>query len=100
MEDQLLLNFGSNLATLALALGVFVVYKRCVKSKCAIHSSIIDCESPEIQEIKQRKTMDILKKAMGEFQTETINGNKAFEDSLDRLRNVQEPENHRKGHKV
>jgi hypothetical protein len=72
MESELLLNMGGNLVTLALALGVYVAYKRCVHSKCAVHSSWLECESSEIQELKFQKNKTMLKKALSEIRIETI----------------------------
>ena len=71
MESELLLNMGGNIVTLAVALGVYVIYKRCVHSKCAVHSSWIDCDSPEIQEMKFQKNKTMLKKALEEIKIET-----------------------------
>ena len=72
MESELLLNMGGNIATIGIALGIYVVYKRCVHSKCAVHSSWIDCESTEIQEIKFQKHKTLLKKALEEIKIETM----------------------------
>ena len=72
MESELLLNMGGNIVTIAVALGVYVAYKRCVHSKCAIHSSYLDCESDEIQEIKFQKNKTMLKKALEEIEIETM----------------------------
>ena len=71
MESELLLNMGGNLVTIAVALGVYVVYKRCVHSKCAVHSSWLDCESDEIQELRFQKRKTELKKALEEIRVET-----------------------------
>ena len=71
MESELLLNMGGNLVTIAIALGVYVIYKRCIHSKCAVHSSWLDCESAEIQEIKFQKNKTMLKKALEEIKKGT-----------------------------
>ena len=76
MESAFLMNFGSNITTLGLALAVYVAYKRCVHSKCAIHSSWLECESLQIQEIKQKKAIALFKTAMGEYEQETQRYNK------------------------
>lgn len=79
METELLLNCGGNILTMGLGLILFVVWKRCVHSKCAIHSSIIDCESPEIKIKKFNNQKNLLKQVLAELQSETqhdsINGN-------------------------
>ena len=74
MENALLVNFGSNLATMALAMGVYVVYKRCTASNCAVHSAWIDCDSPALKELKTQRQTNILRRAMAEISKETING--------------------------
>ena len=71
MESELLLNMGGNIATLGVALAIYVVYKRCVHSKCAVHSSWLECESNEIQELKFQKRKTELKKALEEIRVET-----------------------------
>ena len=92
MESAFLLNFGSNLTTMGLALGIYVCYKRCVHSRCAIHSSWLDFESDEIKEIKEKKSINVMKKAMMEFQRETnrdINKNEQqIRDGTQSLNNV------------
>ena len=72
MESELLLNMGGNVATMGIALGIYVLYKRCVHSRCAVHSSWIDCESAEIQELKFQKNKTMLKKALEEIKIETL----------------------------
>ena len=78
MEQELLLNCGGNLATIGFGLLIYIVWKRCVHSKCAIHSTIIDCESPEIKQLKYDKQKTMLKQVLNEIQIETqrdsING--------------------------
>ena len=67
-----MVNFGSNLATMGLSLGIYVMYRRCVASKCAVHTSFLDCESPEIREQKEHRHKNLFKQAMMEFQVESI----------------------------
>ena len=78
MEASFIANCGGNLLTVGVVLGIFVVYKRCISSKCAIHSSWLDCESPEVKEAKLSETRINIKKALMEHQRETsrtiING--------------------------
>jgi len=75
MEPEFLLNCGGNLVSLGFALGIYVLYKRCVHSKCAIHSSWLDCESSEIKEIRFQKRKTELKKALEEINVETQHSN-------------------------
>ena len=78
MDSELLLNCGGNLLTVGVVLMIFVVYKRCLSSKCTIHSSWLDCESPEVKAAKLSETRINIKKALMEHQPETsrtiING--------------------------
>ena len=75
LNSEFLLNCGGNLVSLGLALGIYVLYKRCVHSKCAIHSSWLDCESDEIKEIRFQKRKTELKKALEEIKIETQHSN-------------------------
>lgn len=76
MESAFLLNFGSNITTLGCALGIYILYKRCVHSRCAIHAPWLDCESAEIKEMKQKKAIALFKTAMTQYDQETQRYNK------------------------
>ena len=75
MDADFLLNFGGSLASLAIGLGIYVVYMRCVHSRCNIHNSWMDCDSPEVKEIKFQKQKTVLKKALQEIRVETARDN-------------------------
>jgi hypothetical protein len=80
MEASFIANCGGNLLTVGVVLGIYVLYKRCVHSRCAIHSAWLDCDSPEIKELKLSETRINIKKAMLEHDRETnrtlINGSR------------------------
>ena len=74
MEPEFLLNCGGNLLSIGLALGIYVLYSRCVHSRCAIHSTWLDCESDEIKQLKFSKQKTVLKQALEEIRVETERG--------------------------
>ena len=106
MESAFLLNFGSNIATIGIGLAIYVTYKRCSNSKCAIHSQVLDCESDAIKEIKQQKAISLFKTAMGQYEQET---NRLYKNGtaeqmganrLEHPRNLQKYENDSEGTQV
>ena len=76
MDATVLMNMGGNLATVAILLSIYVVYKRCVHSRCKIHSEILDCESNEIREMKLTSKKNLYKEALAEYDRETLRYNK------------------------
>ena len=76
MDASVLMNMGGNLATVAIILSIYVVYKRCVHSRCKIHSEILDCESSEIKEMKLTSKKNLYKEALAEYDRETLRYNK------------------------
>ena len=69
---QLALNFASNCGSMAVALGIYVVYKRLSACRSHMHTSWCDIESPAIREQKTMRKVEVIKRAMREFQTESI----------------------------
>ena len=69
MEQELMVAFGSNIATMAGALGIYVLYRRLTRSTCAIHSGCLECESPELEE---QKRQDTVMRALRRFRVESL----------------------------
>ena len=65
--ENLAVNFASNLGTLALALGLIIIWKRCNRCQSDCHTEWFDCTTPAIQE----RQVKLYKRAMNEFRRET-----------------------------
>jgi hypothetical protein len=91
MDASVLMNMGGNLATVAVLLTIYVVYKRCVHSSCKLHNSWVDCESDKIKELKISSKKNLYKEALAEYDRETLryNKNAAPRFSTENRRNVQ-----------
>ena len=76
MDASVLMNMGGNLATAAIILTIYVVYKRCVHSRCNIHSEFLDCQSDAIKEMKLTSKKNLFKAALAEYDRETLRYNK------------------------
>ena len=81
IEPSVLLGFATNLGSFAFALGVYVVWKRLESCNSSCHTSWFTCESPAMRERKERRKMDLMKKAMIEFQRESIKRDATIEIS-------------------
>ena len=102
MDASVLMNMGGNLATAAIILSIYVVYKRCVHSRCKIHSEILDCESNEIREMKLTSKKNLYKEALAEYDRETLryNKNATLRFSTENRRNIQRHEDSPEGNEV
>ncbi len=76
---MLAVNFASNCGTLALALGIFVAYKRLTACNSKCHTSFCDIESPAIKEKRTIRKLDLIKRALREFRTESIKSDAILE---------------------
>lgn len=84
--ENLALNMAGNIGTLALALGLIVIWKRCQMCQSNCHTSWCDFTTPALIQ----KKVDLYKRAMAEFQRESIRNDRAIEPSRPSARRVRE----------
>lgn len=72
MDPSVLLGFATNLGSFAVALGVWVLWKRAESCNSSCHTSWFTCESLAQRQRKERKKLELYKQALAEFQRESI----------------------------
>ena len=72
MDPTVLTGFATNLGSFAVALGVYVLWKRLESCNSSCHTSWFTCESLAQRQKKERKKVDLYKRALAEFQRESI----------------------------
>ena len=96
--ETIAVNVAGNIGTLALALGLIVMWKRCQMCQSNCHTSWCDFSTPAMIQ----KKVNLYKRAMAEFQRESIRNDLAPEpikagqghvrDSRRRAESAEEPE--------
>lgn len=76
VDPEFLKMCGSNFATAAGLLAIYVIYKRCVGCSSHIHSSWLTCDSEALTQKKNQRRKEILKEALKEVYIETFRDNK------------------------